>query len=99
MRKIFNISVAALAMFGAIACSTAPVEEIIGNNTTVTASFVDSRTALSEGVKTVWSADDKIEVNGTTFTLSQGAGEATAVFVSEQRLADAEAMSLHILQA
>lgn len=90
MRKIFNISVAALAMFGAIACSTAPVEEIIGNNTTVTASFVDSRTALSEGVKTVWSADDKIEVNGTTFTLSQGAGEATAVFVSEQRLADAE---------
>ena len=90
MRKIFNISVAALAMFGAIACSTAPVEEIIGNNTTVTASFVDSRTALSEGVKSVWSADDKIEVNGTTFTLSQGAGEATAVFVSEQRLADAE---------
>ena len=88
MKKIFNISLA-LAIFGAIACNTAPVEEISGNYTTVTASLVSSRTALADGVKTIWSAEDKIEVNGTTFTLSQGAGEATATFISQERLADA----------
>lgn len=84
MKKILNLSVVVIALFGAIACSTAPVEEVPATKTSITASFVDSRTALSDGVKTVWSAGDKIEVNGVTFALTSGAGEAVAVFTSSQ---------------
>lgn len=84
MKKIFNISVAALALFGAIACNTTSVDEVVESQNVVTASFVESRTALVDGVKTVWSADDKIEVNGVTFSLTSGAGESAAVFTSAQ---------------
>ncbi len=84
MKKIFNISVTALALFGAIACSTTSVDEVVESQNVVTASFVESRTALVDGVKTVWSADDKIDVNGVTFSLTSGAGESAAVFTSAQ---------------
>ncbi len=90
MKNISRFLVATLALFGVTSCNTAPVEELNLSTTTVTASFVDSRTTLSEGVKTLWSAEDKIEVNGVTFTLSAGAGEATATFTSTTPLAAAE---------
>lgn len=60
MKKILDISVVVIALFVAIGCSTAPVEEVPATKTSITASFADSRTALSDGVKTVWSAGDKL---------------------------------------
>ena len=90
MKKILNLSVVVIALFGAIACSTAPVEEVPATKTSITASFADSRTALSDGVKTVWSAGDKIEVNGVTFALTSGAGESVAVFTSSQPVGAAQ---------
>lgn len=90
MKKILDISVVVIALFVAIGCSTAPIEEAVPTKNSITASFADSRTALSDGVKTVWSAGDKIEVNGVTFALTSGAGEAVAVFTSSQPVGAAQ---------
>ncbi|MBQ9138573.1 MAG: hypothetical protein IJX65_08060 [Alistipes sp.] len=90
MKNISRFFVAALALIGVTSCNTAPVEEVSLSTTTITASFADSRTTLSEGVKTLWAEYDAIEVNGVTFTLKSGAGEATAVFESTTPLAAAE---------
>lgn len=89
MKKITMLFVAAAALLGVTSCNTAAIDEVTLGQTTVTASFADSRTAL-DGVKTLWSAEDKIEVNGVEFTLTQGAGEATATFASNTPLAAAE---------
>lgn len=89
MKKITMLFVAAAALLGVTSCNTAAIDEVTLGQTTVTASFADSRTAL-DGVKTLWSAEDKIEVNGVEFTLTQGAGEATATFASNTPLATAE---------
>ena len=89
MKKITMLFVAAAALLGVTSCNTAAIDEVTLGKTTVTASFADSRTAL-DGVKTLWSAEDKIEVNGVEFILTQGAGEATATFASNTPLAAAE---------
>lgn len=90
MKNISRILVAALAIMGVASCNTAPVEEANLGTTTITASLVQSRTTLADGVKTLWSADDAIEVNGVTFNLTEGAGQATATFASTTPLVAAD---------
>lgn len=89
MKKITMLFVAAAALLGVTSCNSAAIDEVSLGQTTVTASFASSRTTL-DGVKTLWSAGDKIEVNGVEFTLTQGAGEAVATFASNTPIAVAE---------
>ena len=102
MKKIFAFALAALALT-AVSCTkeagkqeTATVEKTFVVNAPVEQNGEGSRTYL-EGTKTIlWSASDEINViaatsgNQYTFTLTDGAGKASASFSGEIAEADAE---------
>lgn len=102
MKKIFAFALAALALT-AVSCTkeagkqeTATVEKTFVVNAPVEQNGEGSRTYL-EGTKTIlWSASDEIKViaattgNQYTFTLTDGAGKASASFSGEIAEADAE---------
>ena len=103
MKKIFAISLAALALL-VVSCNKEIAPEPVDSNNAVEAPVMvektftvsapeNTKTALS-GMNILWSADDEINViaktsgNQYTFTLSSGAGTAKATFSGAVDAAD-----------
>ena len=104
MKKIFAFTIAALSLL-AVSCNkeAAPEAARMVSKTFTVSAPQDTKTELS-GTKTVlWSADDEINViaassgNQYTFTITEGAGQASAKCSGEIAEADAEETTFYAL--
>ena len=104
MKKIFAFTVAALSLL-AVSCNKEVAPEsmkMVSKTFTVTAPD-GTRTELSGTMDVVWSTDDEINViavnsgNQYTFTLTKGAGTATAKFSGQLKEEDAEETEFYAL--